>query len=385
VAFTLLKQSKKSQARLGKLKTAHGTLKTPFFMPIATKGAVKNLAAEDIRELRSGILLSNTYHLYLTPGMEVMKKAGGLHKFMDWKGAILTDSGGFQVFSLSKIRKIMPGGVEFRSHLDGSKHYLTPKKVLEIQKIIGSDIAMVLDVCPPSTASMEEIEAAVKLTTIWAKKAKIVNCKLKIENLFGIVQGGIYKDLRQKSLNDLIKLNFDGYAVGGLAVGESNSEMYKVLDYLAPQMPKEKPRYLMGVGTPENIVEAVKRGMDMFDCVIPTREARHGRLYVNLPQAPSFVRRGENLANNNLPLRRGGGRRPVGLKFYQTINITNAKFKTDFSPINQTNLKQYSKAYLHHLFKTGEPLAMRLATMNNLEFYLRLMEEIRSDIKQGKL
>lgn len=375
--FKLLKKSKKSQARLGKLKTAHGTLKTPFFMPIATKGAVKNLTADDIKELGSGILLSNTYHLYLTPGMEVMAEAGGLHQFMAWPGAILTDSGGFQVFSLSKIRKILPGGVEFRSHLDGSKHLLTPKKVLEIQRTIGSDIAMILDVCPASTATHQEVAEAVAMTTKWAKLAKkeITNYRNSKPSLvkgeknfskqlyFCINQGGVYPDLREKSLRDLIKLDFDGYAVGGLAVGESHEAMYQVLDQLTPKMPSDKPRYLMGVGTPENIVEAVKRGIDMFDCVIPTREARHGRLYV------------------------WQDRRAVGLSadFYSTINMTNAKYKADFSPINDTNLKIFTKAYLHHLFKTGEPLAMRLATLNNLDFYLRLMEQIRHQIKQGKL
>lgn len=365
---------------MGKLKTAHGVLTTPFFMPIATKAAVKNLTTAEIKELGSPILLSNTYHLYLTPGMEVMKAAGGLHKFMDWPGAILTDSGGFQVFSLSKIRKILPSGVEFRSHLDGSKHLLTPKKVLEIQKIIGSDIAMILDVCPPSTASHEEVGEAVKMTTKWARMAEKEIKKQRGNFLpftkelalsdsrtgevrrgssqlhFAIIQGGVYQDLRLKSLAELTKLDFDGYAVGGLAVGESNQEMYQVLDYLAPEMPTDKPRYLMGVGTPENIIEAVRRGVDMFDCVIPTREARHGRLYC---------------------------RKGVGLD-YETINITNSKFKNDFSPINNTNLKRYSKAYLHHLFKTGEPLAMRLATLSNLDFYLRLMESLRAAIKAGK-
>lgn len=365
--FKLLKKSQKSQARLGQLKTAHGILPTPFFMPIATKAAVKNLTAGEIKELGSPIILSNTYHLYLTPGMEVMKKAGGLHRFMDWPGAILTDSGGFQVFSLSKIRKIMKNGVEFRSHLDGSKHLLTPKKVLDIQKIIGSDIAMILDVCPPSTAEHQEVASAVATTTAWAKEAAKAIKKLKNNRqlYFAIVQGGVFQDLRLQSLNDLRKLDFDGYAIGGLAVGETNQEMYSVLDYLAPQMPADKPRYLMGVGTPDNIVEAVKRGVDMFDCVIPTREARHGRLYL-------FKNERRRSAN-------GKG------EFYETVNITNSKFRNDFSAINQTNLRQYSKAYLHHLFKTGEPLAMRLATLNNLDFYLRLMNNLRQQIKRGEL
>ncbi|MFA5124309.1 MAG: tRNA guanosine(34) transglycosylase Tgt [Patescibacteria group bacterium] len=374
MSFKLLKKSNESQARLGKLKTAHGIIKTPFFMPIATKGAVKNLSADDVKDLGSPILLSNTYHLYLTPGREVLSAAGGLHKFMDWRGAILTDSGGFQVFSLSKIRKILPHGVEFRSHLDGSKHILTPKSVLDIQKTIGSDIAMILDVCPPSTAKHQEVKEAVEVTTKWAKEAaKVIKSrksKAKDQNkqlYFAIIQGGVYRDLREQSLADLVKLDFDGYAVGGLAVGETNKEMYEVLDYLAPQMPADKPRYLMGVGTPENIIEAVKRGVDMFDCVIPTREARHGRLYVQVECRKSI----KSKVNSQFD--------------YQAINITNAKFKHDFSPINQTNLKQYSKAYLHHLFKTGEPLAMRLATLNNLDFYLQLMGDIRRQIKKGNL
>ena len=366
--FELLKKSKKSQARLGMLKTAHGEIQTPFFMPIATKAAVKNLTVDEIEDLGAEIILSNTYHLYLQPGLEVLKKQGGLHKLMGWNGPILTDSGGFQVFSLSKIRKILPHGVEFRSHIDGSKHVLTPKKVLEIQKIIGSDIAMILDVCPPSTASYKEVAEAVATTTKWAKIAKkvIENWKLKIGNsqYFAIIQGGIYQDLREKSLKDLAGLDFDGYAIGGLAVGETAKEMYSVLDYLVSEMPEKKPRYLMGVGTPENIVEAVKRGVDMFDCVIPTREARHGRLYITKAQKHKSTKT-PSIIN------------------YETINITNAKFKNDQTPINQTNLKSYSRAYLHHLFKTKEPLGLRLATLNNLEFYLNLMADIRQGINDG--
>ncbi len=358
--FKLLKKSKKSAARLGILKTAHGDVQTPFFMPIATKAAVKNLTALEVKDLGAQIILSNTYHLYLQPGLEVLKKQGGLHKMMNWAGPILTDSGGFQVFSLSKIRKIMAHGVEFSSHIDGSKHLLTPKKVLEIQKIIGTDIAMILDVCPSSKDSKHKIKEAVDSTTLWAKDAikykKVLGSK---QLMFCIVQGGLYRDLREQSLNDLSKLNFDGYAVGGLAVGESNEEMYSVLDYLVEQMPEQKPRYLMGVGTPDNIVAAVKRGVDMFDCVIPTREARHGRLYIRKKKG-------------------------LGKDFYETINISNAKFRNDKTPINNTNLKQYSRAYLYQLFKTGESLGMRFATMNNLEFYLTMMNDIRTEINIGK-
>lgn len=352
--FKLLQTSKKSSARLGRLETAHGNIETPFFMPIATKGAVKSLIPQELESLKARIILANAYHLYLTPGLAVMKKAGGLRNFMNWSGPILTDSGGFQVFSLSKIRKILPQGVEFRSHLDGSKHLLTPKKVLAIQQAIGSDIAMILDVCPSGKSTKKEIEQAVETTTKWAKQAKR-SIRKNPQKYFAVIQGGIYPDLRKKSLKALVELDFDGYALGGLAVGESRREMYGILDEIAPLMPKDKPRYLMGVGAPENIIEAVKRGLDMFDCVIPTREARHGRLYV-------FKK---------------------GLD-YETINIANARHKKDFSPINP-DLKEYSKAYLHHLFKIREPLSLRLATLSNLRFYLSLMEKIRAEIRRGRL
>ena len=347
---------------------------------------MKNLDTPELEGLGAEIILSNTYHLYLQPGMKIMKKAGGLHKFMDWPGPILTDSGGFQVFSLSKIRKILPGGVEFRSHIDGSKHLLTPKSVLEIQKVIGSDIAMILDVCPSSTAKREEVAQAVETTFQWAKQAKLALSRgtLKEQLHFAIIQGGVFKDLRLKSLKELVELDFNGYAVGGLAVGESNSQMYEVLNYLAPQMPENKPRYLMGVGTPENIVEAVRRGVDMFDCVIPTREARHGRLYLPLSLRGSSSDRGNPAGSPRRPITDFLGMTTKN-KFYETINISNAKFRDDFSPINNSNLKQYTKAYLHHLFKTGEPLGMRLATLNNVGFYLQLMAEIRKGISKGKL
>jgi len=360
--LTLLKQSKKSQARLGKVVTAHGVIKTPFFMPIATKAAVKTLSAADVDHLGADIILSNTYHLYLQPGLEILKKAGGLHKFMNWDKPILTDSGGFQVFSLSKIRKIIEGGVEFQSHIHGSRHLLTPNKVLEIQKIIGSDIAMILDICPSSVAPHVEISQAVTTTTEWAKLAKKHHATLaKHQKMFAIVQGGLHRDLRLRSVEELVALDFDGYAIGGLAVGEGAQEMYDVLSYTAPALPKNKPRYLMGVGTPDNIVQAVRYGVDMFDCVIPSREARHGRLY----------------------LWKGKGDVPKP-KFYETINITSAKYKKDFSMI-ETKLGTYSKAYLYHLFKTSEPLGQRIATSINVEFYLELMKRIRGAIKEGRL
>lgn len=379
-SFSLKKYSKRSRARLGVLNTKHGAIKTPFFMPIATKAAIKSLTVMDMENLSTQILLSNTYHLYLRPGMNIMKSVGGLHNFMDWSGPILTDSGGFQVFSLDaglnrvginrdnniKVdRKITDKGVEFRSYLDGSKHMFTPEKVIKIQKAIGSDIMMVLDECVGNPSDKKKASQAVDRTTKWARECLQARQKYKIDNLlFGIVQGSLYKDLRLRSAAELKTLEFDGYAIGGLAVGEKTIDMYKVLDYTTPALPEDKPRYLMGVGYPDNIIEAVKRGVDMFDCVIPTREARHGRLY---------------LWKN----------KDFNKKFYETININNAGFAKKFKPINKDSaikeLREYSFAYLHHLFKTQEPLAMRLATLNNIEFYLTLMKEIREAIKTNKL
>ncbi len=414
MSFKILKKSEKSAARAGILKTLHGEIKTPFFMPIATRASVKSLTSEEIKKLGSQIILSNTYHLFLKPGLKVLKKSGGLHKFMDWPGPILTDSGGFQVFSLDakaqrresvktqndSLVKISPKGVEFKSVYDGSKHLFTPKKVLEIQKIIGSDIRMVLDVCSPAKCSKKQAEKDLAITLKWAAesikyharinsspavglmekntpvkllqklttnpKQRNLSSAINQPLLFGIVQGALYKGLRLKSVKELSAMNFDGYAIGGLAVGESVTEMYKVLDYTVPELPANKPHYLMGVGYPEQIVESVKRGIDMFDCVIPTREARHGRLY-------SF----KSSIINNRSL------------FYKTINIKSNKFAADTSPINSKSkfieLRNYSKAYLRHLFSVKEPLALRLSTLNNLEFYLKLMKEIRLQIKENKL
>ena len=360
--FKLQKQSNKSQARLGSLSTAHGKISTPFFMPIATKAAVKSLAAEDVKNLGAQIILSNTYHNYLRPGMKIIKKFGDLHNFMQTDFPILTDSGGYQVFSLAKLRKVKGNSVEFQSHLDGSKQVLTPQKVIDIQQVLGSDIMMVLDECIALPATKQKAKEAVARTTKWAKLSIDYKKKKRITKqlLFGIVQGADYKDLRLQSAKELVELNFDGYAVGGLAVGESTQTMYKVLDYTVPVLPVDKPRYLMGVGYPENILEAVTKGIDMFDCVIPTREARHGKLYVRT-------------------------KKELKGKFYETIHITRGKYKADKTPINKQSLKKYSRAYLHHLFKSEDPLALRLATINNLEFYLTLMKDIRQSIKQGKI
>lgn len=373
--FKLIKESKKTQARLGVLKTAHGSIKTPFFMPVATQGTVKQISTEEMRRLNAQILLSNTYHLMLRPGEKLVKKAGGLHGFMNWDKPVLTDSGGFQVFSLAGGRnksgenlvKLRKDGVEFKSFIDGRKYNLTPEKALQIQMDLGVDIAVCLDECVALPATAKKIKESVELTTYWAEKTKKYLAKKKGKKplVHCVIQGGLDKEMRLKSLRELAAIGFDGYNIGGLSVGEAAVDMYKVLDYLVPEMPLDKPRYLMGVGYPDNIVEAVKRGVDMFDCVIPTREGRHGRL---------FRMKSKELRIKN---------------FYTTDNINNSKFAHDFKPINSESklpeLRNLSKAYLHHLFKVKEPLGARLASLNNLEFYLRLMEKIREEIKKGNL
>ncbi|MFW0837862.1 MAG: tRNA guanosine(34) transglycosylase Tgt [Candidatus Komeilibacteria bacterium] len=395
--WRVLKKSTISSARRGRLVTGHGIIQTPFFMPIATKGTVKSLSGDDMSALGAQIVLANTYHLYLRPGLEVLRRVGGLHNFMNWSGPILTDSGGFQVFSLAasvqrvgvnktgqavKVdRKISQRGVEFRSFWDGSKHLFTPAKVLHIQKIIGSDIAMVLDECVGNPATREQAEQALRRTTQWAGQSLAARAKYldSAQLLFAIVQGSTYQDLRLTSAQELIALQgsgkkvWDGFAIGGLAVGESNKQMYQVLDYTVPALPSDKPRYLMGVGYPDNIIEAVRRGVDMFDCVIPTREARHGRLYKWLYS---------DIASTIKAI-------VGGKQFYTTININNASFAQS-SVILRPNfsaswLDNYSLAYWHHLFKVGEPLALRLATWNNVAFYLQLMALLRRAIKEDRL
>ncbi len=371
----IIKESKISSARLGKLKTAHGTVDTPFFMPIATRASVKALDSNDLENLNAEIILSNTYHLMLRPGLGVIKRSGGLHKFMNWNGPILTDSGGFQIFSLAKQRKVKEEGAIFRSHIDGQQFTLAPEIAMRIQKDFGSDIAMVLDVCTPYPCPRNEAEEAVRLTTLWAARSKnyklrMINDKLQKQLIFGIVQGSVYKDLRLQSARELVEINFDGYAVGGLAVGEPRKEMYKVLDYIVPELPENKPRYLMGVGQPEEIVEAVRRGIDMFDCVLPTRNARHGLLYISkIKNQKSKMR----FKNKN---------------FYNVLHITNARYKNDFKPVDPTcscyTCKNYTRAYLRHLFAAEEPLALRLATIHNVNFYLELMKKIREAILKGK-
>ena len=418
--FEIIKKSKKSRARLGRLKTAHGSIKTPFFMPCATQGAVKTVSVQEMKKLGAQVLLANTYHLMLQPGEKLVNKAGGLHKFINWRKPILTDSGGFQIFSLAGTKnksgqslvKLTRNGVKFKSYVDGKEYYLTPEKALKIQMDLGVDIAVCLDECVKLPAKKDDLKKAVELTAYWAKKTKNYykrgETSLKrFRLLFAVIQGGLNKELRLKSLADLVKIGFDGYNIGGLSVGETAEEMYIVLDYLCPQIPKDKPRYLMGVGYPEQIVEAVKRGVDMFDCVIPTREGRHGRLFLwkrnPKSQAPQPEADPPLEENNKSPLQRDpalkvnnkeAGQIPnfksqIPNNFYQTININRAKFKKDFLAINENSklaeLREYSLAYLHHLFKIKEPLGQRLASLNNLEFYIDLMERIRYAVRNNKL
>ncbi len=364
--FNLIKKS--GNARRGTLKTPHGEIQTPFFMTIGTVGAIKGLIPDEVRDLGGQVILSNTYHLHLRPGEDLVKKAGGLHKFMNWDGPILTDSGGYQIFSLSKIRKIKNDGVEFASHLNGEKIFLTPEKAIEIQQKLGSDIMMCLDECPPHPSKKEYVEKSLELTTEWARRCQKfanANCRGRrsaspTENsdypnlLFGIVQGGMYPDLREKSAKQLIKIGFDGYAIGGLSVGEPNEMMYEMLDSTVPHLPEDKPRYLMGVGTPQDILEAVERGIDMFDCVLPTRNARHGHMFTS-----------------------------QGI-----VRLKQAALKDDFTPLDPNCecyvCKNYTKAYLRHLFISKEILSIRLNTYHNVAFYLNLMKQIREAIEEDR-
>jgi queuine tRNA-ribosyltransferase len=330
-------------------------------MPIATKAAVKTQSSGDIEALGSPIVLSNTYHLWLRPGMEVMKAMGGLHKFMDWHGAILTDSGGFQVFSLAGLRKLTEEGVQFQSHIDGAKMMLTPELCMQIQRTIGSDICMVLDVCTELPSTQKKLEEALELTTRWAKRSKDEFEKTREGSinpgalLFGIVQGGTDIELRKRSAQELVEIGFDGYAIGGLSVGEPFEEACKVLEELDKILPKDKPRYFMGGAQPHEIVGYVERGVDMFDCVLPTRNARHGSIY-------RFVQ--DDLSKPD---------------FYEVVHVTNEKWKTSHEPIGKTGeLSRYTMGYLRHLFTVDEMLGQRLATQANVAFYLELMERIRA-------
>ncbi len=352
--FSFKISAKERNARLGIINTQRGKIHTPTFMPVGTQATVKGAFINDIIKTGAQIILSNTYHLMLRPGVERVKKAGGLHKFMNCKLPILTDSGGFQVMSLSKLNKIdREKGAIFNSHIDGKKYILSPEESIRIQKGLNSDILMVMDECPKKTYDYKKIKESMNLSIDWALRSKKAFGKNSKKALFGIVQGGLFRDLRFKSLSKLLKIGFDGYALGGLAVGETQKEMFEVLENITPKIPQNKPRYLMGVGTPSDILGAVKRGVDMFDCVMPTRSGRTGL---------AFTWKGR-------------------------INIRNAKYKNDNTPLDintaKFNLNKYSKNYLNHLFNTNEMLGSMLLTLNNINFYQELMSSIRKNIKKG--
>ncbi|MCC6864917.1 MAG: tRNA guanosine(34) transglycosylase Tgt [Ignavibacteria bacterium] len=357
--FKVLSQDSNCKARVSEITTSHGTFQTPVFMPVGTQATVKAIEQRELDDIGAQIILSNTYHLYLRPGVEVLNKAGGLHKFMNWNKPILTDSGGFQVFSLSALRKISADGVEFKSHLDGSYHFFSPEKVIQIQRIIGSDIMMVLDECLENPAAFEKAEDSVKLTTNWAKKSRneFLNSEALYGNSqyqFGIIQGSTFNELRKQSALDLAEMDFDGYAIGGLAVGEENNVMYDVVEYTVDFMPIDKPRYLMGVGTPQDLLNSIERGIDMFDCVMPTRNARNATI---------FTSRGK-LRARNLENKFNFNKIDDEVESYTSLNFT--------------------PAYLRHLFMCDEMLAAQLATIHNLRFYLNLMERSRMAIKQNR-
>lgn len=353
IQFELLAQE--GEARHGVLKTPRGNIRTPAFMPVGTQGTVKAMLPEHVRATGADVLLGNTYHLMLRPTAELIRELGGLHKFMLWDGPILTDSGGFQVMSLASLRKMSEDGVTFSSHIDGSKHSLTPERAIEIQCLLGADIQMVLDECTPFPATEEEAESSMELSMRWAARSKQAFGDRPDQALFGIVQGGIYRDLRERSIRALTDMDFDGYSIGGLAVGEGPDLMKQVLDYTAPALPRHKPRYLMGVGKPEDMVAAVLRGVDMFDCVLPTRSGRHGQAFTH------------------------GG----------PINLRNARHAKDPRPIDaESNCpasSRYSRAYLHHLFKAGEYLGPMLLSWHNLHYYQELMAGLRDAISEARL
>ncbi len=355
IKYHLEHVDKSTLGRLGKIETNYGTYDTPMFMPVGTRASVKMLSPEEVKEAKSGIILANTYHLWLRPGEDLIEKAGGLHQFMNYDGPILTDSGGFQVFSLARPKDIEEEGVHFKSHIDGAKLFLTPEKSIQIQNQLDSDIAMSFDECPPASASYEYMKNSIERTLRWAERGKKVHQNPR-QALFGIVQGGAYEDLRRFSATETVKLDFDGYSIGGVANdGESTEDMYKALEYSIPNLPEDKVRYLMGMGEPVDIIEGVIRGVDIFDCVLPTRIARHGN---------AFTRRGK-------------------------INLKNAKWKEDFTPVEEGcdcyACKHYTKAYIRHLITVDESFGARLLSIHNIRFLIRLTEEIREAIKADRL
>lgn len=355
IKYELLKQEKDTKARRGKIYTNHGVVDTPMFMPVGTRATVKTLSPDELYDLNSGIVLGNTYHLWLRPGEDIIAKAGGLHKFMNYKRPMLTDSGGFQVFSLAKNKKkdITEEGVHFKSHIDGTKLFLTPEKSIEIQNKLGSDIAMSFDECPPYPVTYDYMKNSVERTLRWAKRGKEAH-KNEEQSLFGIVQGGEFEDLRKYSAIETVKMDFDGYSIGGTSVGEDKPTMYKMIDYAIKYLPEDKPRYLMGVGDPIDILEAVERGVDMMDCVLPTRIARHGN---------AFTKDGK-------------------------LNIRNAKYKEDFTPLEEDcdcyACKNFTKAYIRHLVIVDETLGGRLLSIHNIRFLIKLTEDIRKAIEEDR-
>lgn len=350
--FDHIKDDDATQARLGTIRTPHGTIDTPVFMPVGTQGTVKAMSPDELEEIGAQIILGNTYHLYLRPGTEIIEMAGGLHGFMGWNRPILTDSGGFQVFSLSELRKIEEDGVRFHSHLDGSEHFIGPVEATRIQEALGADIIMAFDECPPYPASKSDVAEAVARTIRWARQCKETH-RREDQALFGIVQGGVHRDLREECAAALIEIGFPGYAVGGLSVGEPSHMMYETLEWTTQVLPKDKPRYLMGVGTPRDLLEGMARGVDMFDCVLPTRNARHGVV---------FTRDGN-------------------------ITVRNAAYAKDFTPLDPDcdcyACRKYTRAYIRHLLKANEILGHRLTTYHNLAFLLKLMEEARERLHTG--
>jgi queuine tRNA-ribosyltransferase len=355
-SFEVVKTCPVTGARAGILRTPHSVIETPVFMPVGTQATVKTMSQQELKEFDARIILANTYHLYLRPGPKLIREAGGLHRFMSWNGSILTDSGGFQVFSLNELRKITEDGVMFRSHIDGTKHLFTPERVMEIEHEIGADIIMAFDECIPFPASHEYTLKSSDRTTRWAERCLAAHRKLgdRPPMLFGICQGSVFPDLREKSARELVEMDFPGYAIGGLAVGESKDQMFEMISLSTPLLPAEKPRYLMGVGYPDDIVEAVGRGVDMFDCVLPTRNARNGMV---------FTRFGRLILN----------------KAYRAL---------DFGPIDPECTcpvcRTYTRAYIRHLFQAGEVLALRLATLHSIYFYLETIRALRASILEGR-
>ena len=355
ITYELLHKDAKTGARRGIVHTPHGDIQTPVFMPVGTQATVKSLTPEELKEIGAQIILSNTYHLYLRPGEKIVKEAGDLHGFMNWDRPILTDCGGFQVFSLSDLRTITEEGVEFRSHLDGSKHMFTPEKVMEIEEALGADIIMSFDECCPYPSTYEYTKQSMERTTRWAKRCKEAHKNVEEQALFGIIQGGFYEDLRQQSAQDLIDLDFPGYAIGGISVGEPKEEYLKMLYYTAPLMPENKPRYLMGVGSPDYLIEAALAGIDMCDCVLPTRIARNG----------------------------------TAMTWNGKVVVRNATYERDFTPLDPEcdcyTCKNYTRAYIRHLVKANEILGVRLLSIHNLRFLTKLMERVRIEIENDNL